>query len=133
MDTFTDWLEQQMLRRGWTVSELARRADLKPASLSRILNGTRDAGLDACIGIAKALGISVDAVVRKAYPHKLPPLTEDQTDAKELLHYFYPLPAGDRKRVITIVKALREARTKYSIEENCDAEEEETNCEKHLR
>ena len=65
METFSAWLEWQIKQRGWKPADLARAADLPNATISRILNDQRQAGVDACRAIAKALRISQEEVFRQ--------------------------------------------------------------------
>lgn len=66
---FAAWLQAEMDERGLDQSELSRRAKqagypVAATHLSRILNTERQAGPDACIAIAYALGISREEVFR---------------------------------------------------------------------
>ena len=55
--SFTDWLREEIKKRGWDQAELARRSGVSTGTVSRIMTGGRNAGPDFCIGIAKALGL----------------------------------------------------------------------------
>lgn len=66
---FNEWLQQELNRRGMTLADLAKRAEMygyriSQPQLSRILNGDREAGPDACIAIAYGLGLSREEVFR---------------------------------------------------------------------
>ena len=66
METIGTWLLQELETRGWSQSELARRAHLGNATLSRIISGSRQAGPDAALQIARALGEAPENVFRLA-------------------------------------------------------------------
>lgn len=55
--SFTDWLREEIEKRGWDQTELARRSGVSTGTVSRIMTGGRNAGPDFCIAIAKALGL----------------------------------------------------------------------------
>ena len=66
---FSKWLQEQLDKRGWNQRDLVRHVrqagyELSPGQLSRIINRTREANPEACIGIAHALGISREEVFR---------------------------------------------------------------------
>ena len=58
------WLQQEIDTRGWGQAELARRSGVTPGQISRLLNGTRKAGPELCISIAKGLGLPREEVFR---------------------------------------------------------------------
>ncbi len=65
-NTFASWLEKEIEARGWTIRELARRAGLAHVTISNILNGTRNPGVEFCLGVAKALREPPELVFRRA-------------------------------------------------------------------
>jgi transcriptional regulator with XRE-family HTH domain len=63
---FGKWLEQEMEKREWNASILARKSGIDAGNLSRVITGVRNAGPDMCQAIAKGLGYPVDTVYRQA-------------------------------------------------------------------
>lgn len=66
---FSQWLNNELEKRGMTKTELARRSRKSGHQISRtqitfILNGSRQAGPDACIAIAHALELPREEVFR---------------------------------------------------------------------
>jgi transcriptional regulator with XRE-family HTH domain len=59
---FPDWLRQQLDQRGWDQIELAYRSGVTPGQVSRILSGTRHAGPETCIALARALNLPREEV-----------------------------------------------------------------------
>ena len=65
---FQDWLRAEIERKGWNQAELARRAGLSEAAVSRIMSKSkhsqirRQPGRGACQGIARALEVPVSVV-----------------------------------------------------------------------
>ena len=67
--SFSDWINNELEKRGWSQRELARRSKdsnytISSGQLSHIINGSRQAGPEACIAIAHALGVSREEVFR---------------------------------------------------------------------
>ncbi len=56
-------LSEERARAGWTLEQLAERADLSPAHLSRIESGDRQPSIAALISLARALGVSVSVLL----------------------------------------------------------------------
>lgn len=66
MNTFTEWLNQELNSRGWSQSELARRARLAPATISNIMNEYKTPGLESCRKIARAFDLPQSVVLQQA-------------------------------------------------------------------
>lgn len=66
---FTEWLQNELDKRGWSQNELVRRSQefenrISQTQLSNILLGKRHAGPDSCIAIAQTLGLPRETVFR---------------------------------------------------------------------
>lgn len=66
---FSAWIENELEKRNWSQRELVRRSKnsgykISPGQLSHIISGSRQAGPDACIAIAIALGVSREEIFR---------------------------------------------------------------------
>ena len=60
-------IRELRVKRGWSQSELARRAGIRQGVLSYIESGrTKHPRIDTLTAIAAALGVSVDKLTRKA-------------------------------------------------------------------
>jgi len=101
---FSTWLMQELEKRGWSNSELARRANVVPSTISMIISGSAKPGVDACLGIARAFGESPVKVFRLA--GLLPPLDTRKELLDEALALFDKLNAADQARIIVIARAL---------------------------
>lgn len=66
VNTFREWLLNELKIKGWTQAELSRRAGVSRASVSLVLSEDRSIGHDLAIAIAHALNISPITVFRKA-------------------------------------------------------------------
>lgn len=63
---FTQWLEEEIETRGWTLRELGRRSGLTHVAISNVLNGVRNPGVEFCLKIARALQTPPELVFRCA-------------------------------------------------------------------
>jgi len=104
LEDFPDWILQELERRGWTQSELARRAEVTAATISTILSRQKSAGVDACLGIARAFGEPPVKMFRLA--GLLPPLDTRKEVLDEALELFDQLSAADQARIIVIARAF---------------------------
>lgn len=63
--SFGEWLLSTLEDKGWPQAELARRSHITGTQISRIISGQRHPGIDAITGIAQALEMPVDEVIRR--------------------------------------------------------------------
>lgn len=61
-----EWLNAEMTQRGWSQRQIARRAGVSQAAISRVLSGDNRPGLEVCEGIAKALDLPLTTVLIEA-------------------------------------------------------------------
>lgn len=66
VNTFAEWLMQQLEERDWSQAELARRAGVTRQAISNLINSNRQVGPEVANGIALALGLPPEEVFRKA-------------------------------------------------------------------
>lgn len=66
MSNLQRWIIEEINRLGWTQAELSRRADVSAGHVSRVLSGEANLGLELAQGIARAFGISLEEVLRRA-------------------------------------------------------------------
>lgn len=110
---FGKWIEQEIEKRGWSMRELARRADLSSGGISDVINGFSKPGLKFYRGIAKAFKIPLEHVLQKGgvIPYQL-------DEEMEILNYFRELQQADRQRLLDIAHAFYEARAPYKTDED---------------
>ncbi len=111
MDRFAVWLVDELNKRDWMPSTLANRAGINSGSLSHILNGTRKAGPESCLAIARTLKLPPEEVFRRA--GLLPSKPEIDSRAEELLHLFRQLDERDQKRILQTARAWVESVEKW--------------------
>lgn len=98
---FVTWLIAEMNKRGWSNSELARRAEIVPSAVSMVVSRQRGPGLEFCKGVARALKVPPDQVLRKA--GLLPQLPDGAADTQQLLDYYKSLSSRAREEVTEYV------------------------------
>lgn len=75
-EEFATWLNEQLNERGWSRSELARRAHYSSSLVDQVINGTiKKPGVKFCEGTARAFRLPVEEVLRRA--GRLPPITDE--------------------------------------------------------
>lgn len=106
---FRDWLTEELNRRGWSKSELARQAGLSPSIVSKMLLGDRNITADQCIKLAQALGLSPVLLLVKA--GILPPQeSSNDPTIEELLDIARQLPGPAREELLSYARfKLRES------------------------
>lgn len=104
METFGDWLLAEIENKGWKQAELARRAHIQDATLSRIITGSRQVGPDVGQSIAQALEVPPEKVFRKA--GLLPSRSPREEDIDEALWILGRLTARMRLTVLAMLRGL---------------------------
>lgn len=107
---FPMWLQEQLDKRNWRVSDLAKRSRKSDAAVSRILHGERNADPDTLVAFANALNISPILMFRKA--KLLPPGPEDEATFEDWEHLLKQMSPEDQEemRQIAEMKIERRAR-----------------------
>lgn len=109
---FSTWLIDEMNTRGWSNSELARRANVVPSTVSMIVSRRKKPGIDFCTGIARALKTPPERVFRLA--GLLPLVIGDDNDRKREIEEYWPyLPDDDRDTLAILARTLYEKRIEY--------------------
>lgn len=103
---FAEWIQAELGKRGWNVSELVRRSQglLSETQCSRVLSGTRGFGLDFLRGVATAFGLPLEVVFRRA--GWLPDYGEIMPEAKAWSKRLNALSDDLRGRAVRAVEEL---------------------------
>lgn len=110
VETFRDWLLNELKKRGWSQSELAKRAGLAPSTISNILNANKGLGEVSLSAIAKALNVPTEIVFRAAgFLPKAHIMTEQK---EEILYLFDKLSEQEKKDAIRYLRFLIDAQEK---------------------
>ena len=103
METFSDWMEAELKKRGWKPADLSRASGLTDATISRVLSGVRNPGKSFCIKVAKAFVMSPEDVMRKAgILPALPTPAEDMT-IKQIYDAVKILDIDERENLLRYV------------------------------
>jgi transcriptional regulator with XRE-family HTH domain len=95
---FSDWLNQQLIMRGWSQADLSKAAGISRASITNVLTGTRQPGPDLCNAIAQAFKIPPEDVFRAA--GLLPPKKEDAPGLAEWMHLYMNATPSQREEML---------------------------------
>lgn len=100
VNDFVSWLISEMNSRGWSNSELARRAGVVPSTISLLVTGKSNPGEDLCTGIARAFRITPEEVFRRA--GLLPPLldTDNDPNITRVVEYLRRMSQSDRAEIL---------------------------------
>jgi transcriptional regulator with XRE-family HTH domain len=102
---FSEWLQAEMDRRGWSQSDCARSASLNRAVINKLLNGKSKPQPPTLAAIARAFKIPVETAYRAA--GLLPPSVDGDDTTVELIHIFKSIQSPRRKATaIMLLKAL---------------------------
>jgi transcriptional regulator with XRE-family HTH domain len=102
---FTEWVDAERKKRGWTQTELARRAGVKQSGLSMAINGARNFGPDLLAGVARAFNLPLETVYRLA--KYLPPEPTKDERIKEIEYIYSQLSSDQDKQEILEQSRLR--------------------------
>ena len=103
-ESFTGWINKEIKERGWSLRELARRSNLSSTAVINVMNQHRSPGANFCKGIARALRVSPEEVMRHA--GILPPSPPKTLRLSEALRLFASLPEERQEIVLLQMKAL---------------------------
>jgi transcriptional regulator with XRE-family HTH domain len=112
LSSFMGWLDMHLQRLGWTDNQLAKKAGISHSVISKARKQTQSVGWDACVGIAGALDLPPEVVLRQAGHLPTPPDRDDE--AEELLHLFQQLPQDKKTDLLNIARMYREGSSNNS-------------------
>jgi len=104
MESFADWLNDELTKRGWSRSEAARRGKISASMIDKVINGYANPGLDFCTGIARAFRLDPENVLRRA--GLLPPQPAHDAQLDAALFLFRQLPAHDQDKILAFMRTL---------------------------
>jgi transcriptional regulator with XRE-family HTH domain len=102
---FSEWLQAEIDKRGWSQSDCARACDLNRAVINKLLNGKCKPQPATLMALARGFKIPVEAAYRAA--GYLPPSNDGDDSVEELIYIFKSLRNPQRKATaIMLLKAL---------------------------
>jgi transcriptional regulator with XRE-family HTH domain len=102
---FSEWLQSELDKRGWSQSDCARSANLNRAVINKLLNAKSQPQPSTLAAIARAFKIPIETAYRAA--GLLPPNHDQDDSIQELIHIFKSIQSPQRKATaIVLLKAL---------------------------
>jgi transcriptional regulator with XRE-family HTH domain len=111
---FTDWLSEEMHKRGWSQAELAREAEITKGALSHIFSGTRQPGVVMLKSIARAFHLPAEHVFRVAGILETETESDPQkiSDLDEWIRIFVEADRETRQHLLDIARSVRVGKVK---------------------
>lgn len=109
--SFPAWLQHKMNLHNWSASDLAKRINSYPSTVSRLLSGDRNAGVDTARAIARAFNERPEKVMKLAgiLPQEdIGQVKELNNDEEELVKIYRELPPSRQGAILDIVRGLFE-------------------------
>jgi transcriptional regulator with XRE-family HTH domain len=112
---FNEWLDEELKRKGWSRSKLAKMSGFSEAAISLIHTGKRKPGIEVCQAIAKALNLSVETV----YSHAglLPNKPSNDADFTQLKHIFLQMTEEDQEEFLELGRMRLELKRRRQIKD----------------
>ena len=102
---FSEWLQSELDKRGWSQSDCARSANLNRAVINKLLNAKSQPQPSTLAAIARAFKIPIETAYRAA--GLLPPNHDQDDSIQELIHIIKSIQSPQRKATaIVLLKAL---------------------------
>lgn len=102
---FSEWLQAEIDKRGWSQSDCARASDLNRAVINKLLNGKCTPQPATLMALARGFKIPVETAYRAA--GLLPPSIDGSDAIQELIFLFNSLQSPQRRATaIVLLKAL---------------------------
>lgn len=116
--SFADWLRIKLRERGWSESELARRAGVSRSAINLITNEKTSPGYEVASGIADALGLRREDVFRIAGLLPSLPENSDKAVLEEAVEIIRQLPVNEQKDVLDYARMRLRRASQNSNEDN---------------
>lgn len=107
MSDYTSWLNEILRDRGWSYSELARRASVSQGLVSMVMSEQQEPSWEFCARVADALGTPRETVLRKA--GHLPAANNGPT-LRELYDLLSDMSDAEQKEVLEFALFRRNRR-----------------------
>jgi transcriptional regulator with XRE-family HTH domain len=109
METFAEWLLEEMGRKNMSQQTLAQKSGITPAQISRVITGQRGLGEKSLTAIAHALNISPITIFRKA---GLLPEGGEQVSFEDWQHLITQLTNDEQEEMRAIIEMKIDRRQK---------------------
>ena len=98
----TTWLSKELYKRGWSQSELARRAGISQQTISAIINARNKPSTQTSKAIAKALNLPLQIVLENLGVIE----TKTRSKENEITIRLSLLSKEELQAILTIIKSL---------------------------
>ena len=100
---FSDWLKRKIEKRGWTMSEFARRCEVSQPAIWRVVSGEQGAGPEICRAIARAFEMPEEQVFRMAGLLSQLPSPDDDLTFAQVYDMMNRLAPEERREIMEYV------------------------------
>lgn len=116
VNAFANWVNEQLDDRKWSQAELARKAGISRATISKLLSYNEDQmpTAETLVSIARALRFPPEYVFRKA--GILPVEPDDDPSLAEANQLLSELPEEYRKQALQLLRFLHDTHVPYAPE-----------------
>ena len=117
-EKFSDWLEAQLHRLGWSQADFSRESGLHRAIISKIILGSSKPTPETLAAIAHGLGLPAEQVFRAA--GLLPPVNLENEILEQIVYVISPLPTNEQTGVLEFAKMrarIAQERGEYKVGE----------------
>lgn len=113
MESFAEWLQQELEARSWSRSEAAKRGGISASMFDKVINGYANPGIEFCAGVSRAFKIPADSIMRRA--GILPPLPDVTPGLRELNFLYEQLDPQSQENILKMMRGyVREVQAGYA-------------------
>lgn len=109
---FSIWLVNELLKRGWTVDDLADRSGLAPSTITRIIDHRGGLGLKAMHKLAEGIGVTERDLFDKFEHSETIEELGDFLD--EVIYNTINLSDRDKEEILAFIRNKRKMAKKYN-------------------
>lgn len=107
MESFAEWLQEELSNRGWSRSIAAQRGGISASMYDKVINGYAKPGLDFCAGVARAFGIPIETVLREAgILPRLQVNIENDSAIQRILDRLRYLTIAEREEALALIEVI---------------------------
>ncbi len=107
MESFGEWLQEEIARQGLNQSQLARKAGISRSTIKRIVDGERGVGRSSLHKIAAALDLPVEELLRRSGYLPSNRTIRQSTTMSRLIQVASQLPEQDVEELLYIALGKR--------------------------
>lgn len=97
---FAEWLENELRERGWTQTELARRAGMSRAAISMLVNGRNHPKAETCIALARGFDLPAETVLMAADLLPENQVPDRDPSLQELMNLMKRMTEEERREIL---------------------------------